>query len=93
MDWVSPLPKDESHVTASLRYAHAAARYRDSMVVVGGFNGQPMNDALLYYPPREDCSSIPNRDKKVCSNTIVVHSDVNVAIPLDSAFIRLLIGH
>ena len=66
MDWVAPLVKDSSHKIATPRYTHAAARYGNSMVVVGGFNGQPMNDVLLYYPPREDCASVGNKDRKVC---------------------------
>ena len=58
MDWVGQLPQDASHELATLRYAHAAAVYKDTMLVVGGFNGQPMNDVLLYFPPREECNVI-----------------------------------
>ena len=37
------------------------------MVVVAGFDGQPMNDVWAYYPPSQDCGEYDERD---CDATV-----------------------
>ena len=63
MDWttVSSLTLKSFQDIATPRYGQAAAVYHNTMVIVGGFNGQPLSDVLLYFPPREDCTAIPRR--------------------------------
>ena len=60
MDWTSLAPPIARDI-ATPRYGHAAALYHGTMLVVGGFNGKPLNDVILYSPPRDDCTRIPRR--------------------------------